>query len=662
MAERRPFRPEDIFRFKTLSDPQISPDGRRVAFVVTFADREQDAYRAQLYVAPTDGGAPVRWTNGPRKDSQPRWSPDGRYLAFVRELPDEKPQLYLLRADGGEAWKLTSLPNGVSQPVWSPDGRRIAFVSPTGGDPRPEKERSEAEKHQPHVVEHLAHKLDGVGFFDDRRSHLFVVEIAGSDERPPEPRQLTAGDWNDHSPCWSPDGRAIAFLSYRERDRHDLLFAGDVWVVPAEGGAARRVTRSRGPVNQLAWSPDGRWIAYSGHEHGYRDFARTVHLFVVPADGGEPRNLTASLDRPVIGPLVPAANLLAWSPDGRGVRFVAADRGNLTLFEADLEGGVTPLIAGERAVTGFTVSADGGRIAFTAQDTARPNELFLADRSGREERPLTDLNGAFLTEVELPRARRFTYPGADGWPMDGWIIEPTGARAGAPPWPAVLEIHGGPHGHYGNLFYPTHQALAGAGYLVIFLNPRGSMGYGEAFTRACVADWGGKDFEDLMRGVDYAVEQGWADPERLAVTGYSYGGFMTTWVVGQTDRFKAAMAGACVSDQYSMWGTSDIGETFTQFELGGHFPHERPEVYLERSPVHHLHRCTTPLLLLHWEGDLRCPISQSEEVFTMLRALGKEALLVRYPGGFHTYWTHAPSQRADALARTNAWLDRFLRR
>ena len=661
MPDRRPFLPEDLLRLTTLAEAQISPNGTRVAYVQARVDQEEDEHRSQIYVVRTTGGPPFRWTNGPQRDSQPRWSPDGSFLAFVREVPDQKPQVYLMRADGGEAWQMTDMPKGVEHLAWSPDSRAIAFVAATGGDEKEPKDRSPVEKNEPRVVEHLNYKLDGTGYFDGRRSHIFVVAVESSaPSELPEPRQITDGDWDDRYPCWSPDGRTIAFTSYREADRHSVLwFMSDVWVVSAEGGEARRVTRSRGLSSLPIWSPDGASIAYIGHEQGKESLGHTGHVCVIPAAGGEPRIITMDLDRSAIAPPVYPAVTLAWSPDGRGLYFIAMDRGNLPIFYADLDGNVRLAVGGERQVTGLSLTSDGGVIAFTAMDTAAPPDVYVVQTGGGEERRLTDANRELLAEVELGQTERIAWKGADGWDIEGWVLRPHDYESGRR-YPTILEIHGGPHGQYGNQFDPGWHTLAGAGYLVVYANPRGSTGYGEPFTLACVDDWGGKDYEDLMRGVDHVVAQGWADPERLGVGGYSYGGFMTSWIVGHTQRFQAAVVGAPVSNAYSFWGTSDIGPQFGHYEFGSRLPQEAPEHYLAGSPVQHLAGCETPVLLLHHEGDLRCPIGQSEEIFAVLKKLGKEVVMVRYPGRFHRYATHAPSQRVDAIHRMRGWFERFL--
>jgi dipeptidyl aminopeptidase/acylaminoacyl peptidase len=438
-----------------------------------------------------------------------------------------------------------------------------------------------------------------------------------------------------------------------------MWFINDVWVVSTEGGAARRLTRSRGLANLPVWSPDGAFIAYIGHEQGKESLGHTGHVCVIAASGGAPRILTTALDRPAIAPPIFPATTLVWTPDGRGLYFIAMDRGNMPIFYADLDGTVRTVVGGERQVTGLTLTADGERLAFTAMHPMSPTDVYLVQTSGDEEQRLTDANRELLAEIELGQTERMTWQGADGWDIEGWVLRPPRFAPGRR-YPTVLEIHGGPHGQYGNQFDPGWHALAGAGYLVIYANPRGSTGYGEPFTLACVNDWGGNDAEDLLRGVDAVVAHGWADPDRLGVSGYSYGGFMTSWLVGHTQRFHAAVVGAPVSNAYSFWGTSDIGPQFGHYEFGSQLPQEAPDHYLAGSPVHHLVRCETPVLLLHHEGDLRCPIGQSEEMFAVLKKLGKEVVMVRYPGGFHRYVTHAPSQQVDAMRRTAAWFERFL--
>ena len=637
MSDKRPVRPDDLYLLRSVNDPQVSPDGRRVAFVVGRADHESDGDHRQVWVAPTDGREPARPFTTGGEDHSPRWSPDGRFLAFVSDR-GEKNQIFLAPLDGGEPRQLTHAEHGVASPAWSPDGRRLAFVARVG--PAPDREKGR-------VVRHLRSRLDGVGWFDERRMHIFTVEVDGGAER-----QMTDGDWHDEQPAWSPDGATIAFVADRELDRHDRHMRGDIWVVPASGGRARRLTRARGIAAAPAFSPDGRFVAFASHEYGSQGTARAPQLMIVPASGGAaPRSLSAPLDRGTVGlSFVPGATL-RWLPDSSGVVFVVVDAGRMSLHVARLDGG-TPrrLIAGERQIEVFDLASDGKRVAFVASWVDEPQEVYTATVTGRQERRVSDANGELRTTCVFGTADRMRSRAPDSVESESLVIRPPVARRGRAS--LALEIHGGPHGmHPSSFAWLKYQVLAGAGYTVLLPNPRGSGGYGDAFSLACVEDWGGGDFDDLMGAVDECVERYGVDPRRLYVGGYSYGGFMTAWVVGHTDRFRGALVGAPVTDHVSMFGTSDV-PLFSRFEHGG-TPWERPDEYAKRSPVTHLPDVRTPVLILHREGDMRCPIGQSEELFTGLRVLGKEVEMVRYPGGSHV--GAAPSHRVDELERTVAW-------
>ena len=644
---KRPVTPDDLYLLKTVFDPRLSPDGKRVAYVVSWADKKSDETHMSVYVAPANGRGPAqRFAHG-KRDHSPRWSPDGRYLAFVSNR-GEKAQIYLAPLDGGEPRKLTSAKFGVTQPAWSPDGSRLVYSARVGDYTEP-KERKGAEKAQPRVVRDLGHKLDGIGFFDQRRFHLFTIDIESGKER-----QLTDGDWSDQEPAWSPDGRRIAFVSDRERERRDRHFRGDLWVVSSAGGRARKLTRSRGNVTAPSFSPDGRLIAFVGHEHG-DEGSRNSHLLVLPATGGRaPRSVSAPIDRPVAGGL--GTQTLAWSRDGRSVLFLASDRGATSLYRAGVaNGSVSKLLGGDRQIEGFDLSRDGKRVYYASIWPTSPGEIYAAPLAGRgRERMLSHANDELRESVTFGRLGRIKYRAADGLEIETFVLYPPGYRPKRR-YPVACNIHGGPHGVHpsGNALI-THQAMAGAGYVVLLPNPRGSAGYGESFTQACVGDWGGKDYEDIMAGVDLLVRRGVADPERLYVGGYSYGGFMTSWAVGHTDRFRAATVGAPVANLVSMFGEGDI-PLFDMHEIGG-TPYDNEEQYHFRSPITYLPHVTTPVLLLHWEGDLRCPIGQSEEIFQGLKVLGKKVEFVRYPGGSHVGRT--PSQAVDMMRRVRAWYDR----
>ncbi len=650
-TKHRPFQPEDFFLLRNVADVQVSPDGRLAAYVVVWQDKESNEARTSVYVAPMDSHAPARRFTQGNKDHSPRWSPDGRFLAFVSER-GEKNQLFLAPMDGGEARQLTNQEHGISQPAWSPDGSKIAFVARVGAWKDP-KERNPLEKAEPRVIVDLRYKLDGVGFFDNRRTHIFTTGVESN-----ETKQITTGDYNDDQPAWSPNSKVIAFVSDREAQRHQRHWRTDVWTVPAAGGRPRRLTRARGSAAHPTFSPDGRWIAFAGHEHGDAGVAKNIHLMIIPAAGGKaPRSLSATTDRPVAGwPVFLSGRTFAWEPGGKSMLFLAGDRGTQAIYRAALNGGAVPkVLDGERQIEGFSLAPDG-RIAFTAVWMTEPPEVYAAGLDGRsKEANLTHINDELKAAVEISPMQRMSYRAGDGLEIEAFVLYPLGYRKGGR-YPLAVNVHGGPHSfHPGCRSWIQFQSLAARGYVVLLPNPRGSTTYGEAFAEACVRDWGGIDYEDIMAGVDALVEKGVADPGRLYLGGYSYGGFMTSWAIGHTTRFKAAVIGAPVSNEASMFGTGDI-PLFDMHEIGG-TPQSNPDEYWARSPVAYLGNAQTPVLLLHHEGDLRCPIGQSEEIFHALKMLGKEVEFVRYPGGFHTYNTHAPSQAIDHARRIIEWYE-----
>jgi dipeptidyl aminopeptidase/acylaminoacyl peptidase len=646
-AKKRPLQPADAFLHKQVFDPQVSPDGRLVAYTVIRHDADANERQMSVFVAPLDGRTPARRFTYGKHDHSPRWSPDGRSLAFISER-GEKNQVFLAPLDGGEARQLTKETHGAMDPVWSPDGRRIAYVA-RAGEHKDAKQRNAAEKAAPRVIRNLRYRLDGIGYFDERRTHVFVADVDTGVRT-----QVTDGDWFDGQPSWSPDGKTIAFTSDREPQRHQRQFRADVWVAPSTGGRARRLSRGRGNASTPVFSPDGRWVAYAGHEHGDAGGARHTHVLVVPAAGGAaPRSISESLDRSVAALLTGG---MTWSRDSRSVVFPANDGGAVSLYRARLDGGsIERVLGGQRQVQGFSVAPDGRRVAIAAAFSSQPSEIYAAMLGGgARERNLSHANDELIAAAELAPTRRITARAPDGGEVEAFVLFPPGYRPGRR-YPLVLDIHGGPNGVHPGGFMMRPQALAAAGYVVAMPNPRGSLGYGEAFMHAVVNDWGGGDFDDLMAVVDRLVRRGVADPERLFVMGYSYGGFMTAWTIGQTDRFRAALIGAPVADHIAMRGTSDI-PMFSDYHIGGS-PYDNAEEWRARSPVTHLPNVTAAVLIEHHEGDMRCPIGQAEEIFQNLKLLGKEVEFLRYPGGAHGWHTHAPSQDVDLMTRAIAWFD-----
>ncbi len=644
----RPMRPEDITRIRWISDPRISPDGRRVAFLVTTLSQAKDEYLSNVWIVDVEGGAPRQFTAGPKRDRYPRWSPDGRWLAFVSERePKKKAQLYVMPTSGGEATRLTDLKAGVSAPAWSPDGTRIAFLSNVGGWQEPDDEEEKARSKPARVISTLKHKYNGEGFVHDRHPHVFVVPLTGG-----EPVQVTDGDFSDGEPSWSPDGGSITFASARheQRDRDNVR---DVWIVAASGGAPRRVTDGAGPCDSPSFAPDGRTLTYVGNRF-VNEAGRNDRLFVVSVEGGAAACLTDALDRSIGAPV--RAGNTDW------LIFPIDDHGNVSLYRVRRDGAEPPreVVSVARQCTEPSVSADGELIAYVATDPVSPGEVFVCRADGSGERQLTDLNGEWKAATALSRPEHLSYR-RDGLDLDCWVMKPFGYKAGRR-YPALLNVHGGPMSSYGNRFFDEFQVYAGAGYAVIYTNPRGSQGYGEAFTRAVVGDWGGGDYLDVMAGLEEALRRcDFVDPERLGVMGGSYGGFMTSWIVGHTGRFRAACSERAVNNLYSFFGTSDIGPSFARAQTG-HLPWTNRQWYVERSPLTYAENVSTPLLIIHSEDDLRCPIEQGEQLFAALKAQGKETMLVRFPDENHELSRSGrPRHRLERFRFILEWFERYLR-
>ena len=646
LAAQRPVETGDLNRIREVSDPQLSPDGKWVAYTVSTADTVEDKRDADIWMASWDGGRSVRLTWTRKREHAPRWSPDGRYLAFLSARDDarEVEQLWLLDRRGGEAERLTDLPGGVSDYAWSPDGTRLALIA---SDPDPDQplpgQDSTKRRPEPIVVNRFRFKYDGVGYIGEERDHLYLLTL-----RDRKTEIVTPGDYDEYAPSWSPDGRSIAFLS-RRRSEYDRTDNWDLYVVDATPGAEpRQLTTFAGADmdpewgnRAPSWSPDGRLIAYVQGGKPELIYYGGQKVAVVPADGGPARVLTGALDRNVLSP--------TFSPDGASVLFLLEDDRVYHLARVPAAGGeVERLVEGKRAIEDLSVGRDG-RVALTSSTTTQPTEVFAVE--GRELRKLSAQNDAWLEQVRLAPVEEISFRSRDGTPIHGFMVKPPDYREGTR-YPTILRIHGGPVWQYFHDFANLDwQVLAANGYVVLGVNPRGSSGRGEKFAAAIYAEWGRKDGDDVLAAVDYAVERGISDPGRLGIGGWSYGGILTNQVIARDRRFKAAISGAGQGNALLGYGT-DMYALEYEMELGK--PWANLDAWKRVSqPFLRADRIVTPTLFVCGQEDWNVPLVNSEQMYQALKSLGRDTELVIYPGESHGI--RRPSFVLDRMERYLAW-------
>ncbi len=642
-AADRNFSMDDALDLKTVSDPQVSPDGKWVAYVVQSLDLEEDSDNSHLYMVPFDGGDAIALTRGSHSESRPRWSPDGRTLAFLSDREGDKSQVWLLDRRGGEPFQLSSLKSGASYLEWSPDSTKLVVVSrdpdPAEEDESDEKVSEKDKTPPPIVVTRLQFKRDRLGYLDERRNHLYILDLSSK-----EAKQITSGPYDDASPVWSPDGLQIAFVSNRTEEP-DSNRNSDIFLVAADDGALRQLTTNPGADSAPAWSPDGKTITYVSVVSPELIWYATNHLAVVDSETGEEQVLTTSLDRNVRRP--------RFSPGGDAVLFLLEDSANQHLARIGLsDSSPQRIVSGQRDIRDFNFGPEG-KTALLLSEPHLPSEVFSMAGSS-EPKQISSMNEKLLAEVRLGEVENIHFKSKDGTEVEGFVTKPPEFQEGRR-YPTLLWIHGGPVSQYSTRFNTTWQVLAGAGYLVVSANPRGSSGYGESFSKAIWADWGNKDYEDVMAAVDHVIELGYADPDKLGVGGWSYGGILTNYVITKTDRFKAASGGASETNYIACYGTDHYQHDWEK-ELG--LPWENRELYLELSPLTHVENIVTPDLILCGEKDWNVPLNQSEQLYQSLRRLGRDTMLVIYPGQSHGI--RKPSYQKDRYERYLDWFGRYL--
>ena len=630
--------PDDYYALASAADAHLSPDGKLVAFTVTTIDRKLNRKFTEIWLAPADGSRPPWQFTNEESATSPRWRPDGKSLAFLSARHDARtgtvgrPQVWQLSMSGGEAQRLTDLKDGVTVFQWSPDGNRLACVAKSGGG----EAGKEAFDFRDYTTP--AYKVDGKGYSDNRRDHIFVVDASNG-----VAHQLTFGEQrNDSSPQWSPDGKRIAYLS--ERMDKSLLLNGEINVAAAEGGTPVRLQAPESSLSGLRWSPDGRSLAYIGAV----DEIAIPKIWISPADGGKYRLVSESVTYP---------EELEWSKDGSTLFFRGASRGANPIFRLNLAGGlVTPLVQ-DLVATSLGIDDRNGIIAYTATDFRHPAEVFVADIDGRHARQVTHLNDSLLADLDVQPVERLEFKAPDGLPIEGFFVKPVGWQPGKS-YSMILMLHGGPNGMWGVNWDLESQAYAGRGWAVLMINMRGSSGYGEAFQRGVDKEWGGKAYEDLMAGVDAAIRKyPWVDGDRLGVTGHSFGGFMTDWIVGQTTRFKGAVTLSGISDFISVEGTRD-GFYGHSRDFGGDL-WQNFDLYWKYSPIRNAPRVKTPTLVLHGDADQRVPLGQGEEFFRALYHFGVPTELVIFPREPHSLRVE-PKHAVEVLEWQIYWFDRYV--
>ena len=655
-SQQRPLELDDYYRLEAVSSPAISPDGRWVAYLRGYIIEADNRRRTELWLVPFDGSMSARRiSDSSASATDPRWSPDSRMLSwsaggtqFVRV--DRPPEA---------AFRIPGLSE---PPVWSPDGQWIAFTRATPPDSAPPppvaaEERKLQDRFTGRASEWMDYRFDGRGYLPDPRDpratpprEIYVLPAAGGTAR-----KLTSLGIDASDLAWKADGSAIAFVADQSQRDERTYERADLYTVALDG-IVTRLTNDGFNHNAPAWLADGS-LVFTRQEGLTRVIASKqahgapVDLYRMPSTGGAMRNLTADWD------LLPGEPEV--SADGRFVLFTAGVGGDVHRFRLPVGGGVVePVTTGARRLGGFSTSADGERMAYTGTDPQRPAELFVSRGDGREERRLTRLNDALLSQVSLRPADRIQYRGRDGTPLEGWVMVPAGLSASGRA-PLLLAIHGGPHGAYGTDFSFQFQYWVSRGYTVLFTNPRGSTGYGERFLWGTWGGWGDRDGDDVMAGVDHTIRNFPVDSTRMGITGYSYGGFLTNWLITRTTRFHAAVSGAGISNWISDYGTADIPRTKESEFFGTPWEDRGAETLWRQSPLKYAARVRTPTMFIHGEADLRVPIEQAEQMYTALQKNAVPSRFVRYPGMYHGGWS--PWNTVHRYHEEARWWDRWLR-
>ncbi len=668
MSKKRKIVAEDIFRIKTLSGAEISPDGKTVVFSVNRIDKKTFKQYSNLWIVGTDGKDLRQFTWGDQADSSPEWSPDGKQITFISNRKDEKQaQVYVLPFGGGEARPLTSMKGSFSSIAWAPDSRSILCTFRKKDKEEIDREKDEQKKKLGQVcrhVERVFHKFDGSGYLPKEKQHIWQINV-----RTGKGTQLTDSKVHEEwSPVYSPDGAEIAYLSNIRPDPDMDPEEIELFIKNIKTGKVRKVDAPSGEKELPSYSPCGCFIAYIGRKGKY-EWWRNSNLFIVPSKGkGRPRNITGKYDFTVsawtINDIVglPAMSKPIWTKDGSKIFFQVSQHGNTLLRAVDVKTGkIDDVISGSTVVGSITVDAAFRKMTYFKYSMKDPGELYVRDLSAGEELCLSDLNVKALKNVDLGTVEEHWIKGPSGDKLHGWILKPPGFNKNKK-YPSILEIHGGPQVQYGNMFMHEFYYLAAQGYVVYFCNPRGSIGYGEKHGKGIWNNWGTVDYDDVMCWTDFVSRKPYVDKKRMGITGGSYGGYMTNWVIGKTNRFKAAVTQRCVSNLISMWGTSD-GNWYFEVEFGGKPPWKNMDNYWRQSPLSIVENVKTPTLIIHSEFDYRCPIEQAEQMFIALKRLGVDTEMVIFRDESHGLSRGGRAdRRMERLKRISGWFNKYTRK
>lgn len=680
---------DDLWAFQDFGPIALSPDGRRVAFVLLCKDREKNETCSAIMLLSLDEqgrafGEPRQLTSGVKLDTNPAWAPDSKRLLFVSNR-EEKSQLWLIDTDGGEARKLTSMLNGVEEAAWSPDGQWIAFTASAALsdaddllmgqislNEEEKKQREDEERFGLHTITRVSYRLDGRGIFKKFRQLFFMPAPEGN--VPVEStamRRLTTDQLDYSQPSWSSDSAELTAIRSSPEDE-DYFFVNELWAFRRETGQARRLVDQALTIMSYAWSPDGRYLALAGAQDMRKEGESVTRLFLVSREGGALQVLTEEIDNSATPDAsaqfgFPVSSTYpAWSPNGERLYFLVMEHGRANVHCFDVvQKFLTQLTTGEHLISFLALLPAERGLLLVLSEPLHPWEFHLlpleapAPAKERIVERLTHLYDRALSTFAWSEPERIQYRGSDDELIDGWIMPPVGAREGVR-YPLLVSIHGGPQWAYSVGMSLTFQYFAARGYAVFYCNPHGSAGSGQAFLRAVEGDWGGRDFQDIMLGVDACIVRGIADPERLVVTGYSYGGYMSMFTIGHTNRFKAAVPMAGISNLVSFVGTSDIGSWMTVQSKGYPWDPERAEYYRERSPLMSARHVNTPTLFLHPENDLRCPIEQTEQFYMALKMMGQVPVeFVRVPEAWH-FSAQKPGSIFARWEKMFEWFERYI--